>query len=133
MEIETKRKDNRWIKGAFAILAWLFFISIIVQVFLAGIALFVDFGHWNFHQSFVHYFEFVPVVMLILAFFGGIPKNLRWHSLSLYIMIILQYVTVNLTGKIPYIGAIHPIIALLLFWRALFMVKEGNELINKNI
>lgn len=122
---------KRWVRRIFAILSWLFIMGVLIQVFLAGIALFVDFGQWNYHKSFIHYFEFIPVIMLILAFFGAIPNRLRWESLAMYVMIILQYVTVSLAGKIPYLSALHPIIALILFWRALVSVQTSAKLLKK--
>lgn len=98
-------------------------------MFLAGFAIFVDIGNWSYHEIFVRFFEFIPVGMFILSFFGKIPKMWKWQSASLYLMIILQYVTAILIGKVPYISALHPVIALLLFWRAIVVVQESIKLI----
>jgi hypothetical protein len=130
--MNKEKSSSRWIRVSFSIFSLLFFISIIIQIFLAGVAIFADIGHWSYHESFIHYFEFVPIGMLILSFFGGIPKMFRWQSAGLYLMIILQYVTANLIGKVPYISALHPIIAMILFWRALVIVQESMKLMKKN-
>ncbi|MBS4173038.1 DUF6220 domain-containing protein [Bacillus sp. FJAT-49736] len=113
----------------YMILSILFFISILVQVFFAGIAIFVHIGDWSYHQSFVHLFEFIPVIMFIISLFGGIPKLWKWDSASLFLMIVLQYVTASLIGKVPFVSALHPIIALVLFWRALVMSQAAIGLI----
>ncbi|WP_099159206.1 DUF6220 domain-containing protein [Virgibacillus ndiopensis] len=124
-----KKGESRLIHGIFAILAVLFFLSIVIQVFLAGVALFVDYGQWNYHTTFVHYVEFTPIVMLIISFFGGIPKSLRWQCAGLYLMIILQYITIQLLGSISYLTALHPVIALVLFWRSLVTASTAIGLV----
>ncbi|MBS4196715.1 DUF6220 domain-containing protein [Lederbergia citri] len=128
--METKK--GRVIRGIFTALSVLFFIAIVCQVFIAGVALFADSSQWAVHKSFVVYFEFIPIVMLVLAFFGGIPKKLRWHSLALYLMVALQYMTVGLTGKFPYISALHPVIAMLLFWLSIVVLRSSLALMKTN-
>ncbi|WP_257346866.1 DUF6220 domain-containing protein [Pseudalkalibacillus decolorationis] len=130
MEKEQKSNRVRLIRGVFTILAVLLFICVTIQVFLAGIAIFVEYGQWNYHRNFIHFFEFTPLAMLILSFFGRIPKKLRWQSASIYLMIILQYITTQL-GSIPYISALHPVIALLLFWTSLLMAQESIRLLKR--
>jgi hypothetical protein len=114
---------TRAVRGIFTGLAGLFLVGVIVQVFLAGAAIFADGGFWGFHTSFIHFFEWIPLAMLILSFFGRIPAQWRWQSFGLLFMIILQYVTANLSGSLPYLSAVHPIIALILFWRSLVVVQ----------
>ncbi|WP_274361757.1 DUF6220 domain-containing protein [Paenibacillus thermotolerans] len=110
---------------AFFTLAWILLACIVVQTLLAGMAVFSDPLKWRQHISFVHLFEFVPIVMLILAFTGRLPKRLIGESAGLFVLIFVQYFTANF----PAAGAVHPVIALLLFglslhtgagaWRAL--------------
>ncbi|WP_188454773.1 DUF6220 domain-containing protein [Virgibacillus oceani] len=124
-----RQRKSRLVLGTFALLAVLFFLSILVQVFLAGIAIFVNLGQWYYHTAFVHYVEFIPIVMLILSFFGAIPKSLRWQCAGLYLMIVLQYITIQLSGSVPYLTALHPVIALLLFWRSLVTARTAIGLV----
>jgi len=125
-------KKGRIIRVIFAALSVLFFIAIVFQVFLAGVALFANSSQWAVHKSFVVYFEFIPIVMLVLAFFGGIPKKLRWHSLALYLMVAFQYMTIGLSGKFPYVTALHPVIAMLLFWLSIVVLRTSLALIKTN-
>ncbi|MCR2822275.1 DUF6220 domain-containing protein [Lederbergia panacisoli] len=127
----TTNKGNA-IRRIFALLSLLFLIAIICQIFIAGVELFADSSQWAVHKSFVVYFEFIPIVMLVLAFFGEIPKKLRWHSLALYIMIALQYMTVGLSGKFPYKTALHPVIAMLLFWLSIVVLRTSLALVKTN-
>ncbi|WP_430790660.1 DUF6220 domain-containing protein [Virgibacillus flavescens] len=86
-------------------------------------AIFIDSSKWSLHTSFVTYIEFIPVIMLILASAGNLPKSLRWQCVGLYLMIAIQYVTVELTSAFPYLAAMHPLVAMILFWRSLVMAR----------
>ncbi|WP_051353066.1 DUF6220 domain-containing protein [Thalassobacillus devorans] len=116
------RTRTRMIQGMFALLAMLFFVCILIQVLLAGAALFVEHSMWETHSTFIHVFEFIPLLLFILSFFSGIPKWLRWQSAGLYIMIVLQYITITIAAPLPYLAVLHPVIALILFWRSLVTV-----------
>ncbi|SEP66390.1 hypothetical protein SAMN05216232_0512 [Virgibacillus subterraneus] len=124
MKTETLSSTDRIVRGILAVISQLFFICVVIQVFLAGIATFVNYGDWELHTTFIHYFEFTPIIMLILSFFVRVPNKLRWDYASLYLLIIMQYVTTQLTGSAPFVTAIHPVIALVLFWRSLVTVKS---------
>ncbi|WP_456288191.1 DUF6220 domain-containing protein [Paenibacillus sp. AK002] len=95
-------------------LAWLFVVCIAVQTFIAGMALFHDGSMWRSHTLFVHFFEIVPLLMLIFGFTGKLPAPYKWRSLALLLLVFGQYLTANL----PVAGAWHPVIAIGLFWLA---------------
>jgi hypothetical protein len=120
-----------WIKRIFSILSLLFFACVMIQIFLAGMAIFVKNIFWSFHLQFIHYFEFIPIIMLIMSFFGGIPKLLRFLCIGLVVMMIMQYITVKLSGTLPYIAALHPVIAGILFWRSLQISQESMRFYKK--
>lgn len=108
----------------FLILAWVFAISIVVQTFIAGLALFSNYSYWTYHTSFVVWFQFIPIIMLALSFVGNMPKPIRWKSAGLFILIVpLQYANVHIPG----LGALHPVIALVLFWLALNVIKNAGR------
>ncbi|MGP4106362.1 DUF6220 domain-containing protein [Virgibacillus sp. L01] len=132
MKTETLSSTNRLVRGILVVLSLLFFICVVIQVFLAGIATFVNYGNWELHTTFIHYFEFTPIIMLFLSFFVSLPKEIRWDYAGLYLLIIMQYVTTQLTASAPFVAAIHPVIAMVLFWRSLVTVKATMEMIQKN-
>ncbi|WP_407690646.1 DUF6220 domain-containing protein [Salinibacillus xinjiangensis] len=106
----------------------LFFISIIIQIFFAGMGLFVQ-GNWGYHTNFIHFFEFIPLILFVLSFFSKTLKTLRWQCLALYFMIVLQYITIVFSGSIPYLPAFHLVIASLLFWRSLVTASTAVKLV----
>ncbi|WEG14560.1 DUF6220 domain-containing protein [Pullulanibacillus sp. KACC 23026] len=131
MEEVVLSKGNRTVRVLLALFSWLFFICIIIQVFLAGLAIFVSQGQWADHELFVRFFAFLPIIMLILSLLGKTTKGYKWQCFGLFLMIILQYMTAGLSSNLPYISALHPILALILFWRALVTAKESTTMLKK--
>jgi hypothetical protein len=105
---------------AFRVTAWLMLACITAQTFIAGLAVFSNPAQWRTHVVFVHIFEYLPIFMLIFAFAGRLPNRVKWMSAALFALIFLQYFTANMPGA----GALHPVIALVMFWLAFTLVKE---------
>ncbi|WP_051302764.1 DUF6220 domain-containing protein [Salibacterium aidingense] len=106
-------------------LASIFAACIIVQVFFAGMALFMGYAGWGLHISFVPMFMYLPLLVLVTGIIGRLPKKLIWMNLMLVAMIILQYITVEFSTEMGVLGALHPIIAFLLFGASLSMAQQS--------
>ena len=118
---KNRIRFSRW---GFQILALVFVISIAVQTFLAGLAIFTDSSYWLSHTTFVVWFQFIPIVMLILSVTGRLPKPARWQSAALFLLIVpLQYMSIHIPGA----GAIHPVIALALFGLAINVWNKAGK------
>jgi mercuric ion transport protein len=109
----------------YRVLAWVLVTCVAIQVFLAGMAVFAGPENWGTHRAFVHLFELLPLIMLVLAFVGRLPLRLWWLTLGTWLLIFLQYLFIGLAGGlgIPAIGALHPVNALLIFWIALTLAR----------
>jgi hypothetical protein len=105
-------------------LARVFAVCILVQVFLAGLAVFVDEAYWASHSSFVHYFSFLPLVMILLSFIARLPVSFRLQSIRLFGLIIAEFITAVLSSKIGFLSALHPVIALVMFISAMSLAKQ---------
>jgi len=128
MENKVKGRLSRIV---FYYLAAVFAVCVAIQVFIAGMATFVDPVKWETHKIFIRIIEYVPIIMLILSFTGKLPKSLRWQSLSLFLLIIGLYATANLTRSIPIAGAFHPVVALILFWITVKIIPKARKLAYK--
>lgn len=65
--------------------------------------------------------------MLLLAVFGKLPAKVRWQSLGMLGLIVLQYATAKVSVDFPsfrMFGALHPVIALVLFWLSVHCFRE---------
>ncbi|SFI72724.1 hypothetical protein SAMN02799624_01904 [Paenibacillus sp. UNC496MF] len=111
-------EGNRYARLAVFLLAALFALCVVVQTYLAGMAVLVDAEHWKAHTSFVHVFEFVPAAAFVLTFFGRVGGAVRWCSLVLFALVMLQYMTAHIGADAPYVSALHPVIAVAMFWLA---------------
>jgi len=108
----------------FVLVSWLFLLCVLAQVFIAGMAVFSDPGTWSVHVSFVRTFSLLPLVMFLLTFLAGLTGRARWISLGLFGLVVLQYLTAQAFSSVGGIAALHPIIALLIFWGAVETVKR---------
>jgi hypothetical protein len=124
IRLSTVAQVGRFI---YLLLAWAFLICILVQVFIAGMATFSDSTDWGLHKSFVKIFALVPLVMFLLTFVGSIQGRIRWISLLLFVLVIFQFLTVQVFSSISAITALHPMIALLLFWGSITTVKRAKK------
>ncbi|WP_239615055.1 DUF6220 domain-containing protein [Cohnella mopanensis] len=115
---------NRVGRIIYLALAWVFLICIMAQVVIAGMATFSDPVHWELHTAFVKGFAIIPLAMFVLTFVGNIRGKKRWVSLALFGMIVAQFLTVQVFSTVAAITALHPLIALLLFWGSITTVKR---------
>lgn len=123
-------KTGRWLYSMFAAI---FFICILTQFFLAGMAIFGGGQFWANHKMLVHLFGLnIPVIMMIGAFMGSAKKNDYLVILGLFISIITMYASANLGFHYPYLGALHPILGILItilsiitLYRSIRLLKEA--------
>ena len=119
-------KSVRFFRISYIALAWIFVACVLLQVFIAGAAVFDPPHHWEQHKTFVHFFEFLPILMLIIAFPAKLSKSIRWQSLGLYGVIFVQYATANLSS-VWVIAALHPVIAVALFWWSVSLARRAQR------
>jgi hypothetical protein len=105
-------------------LACLFAVCVAAQIFIAGMAIFVDSSHWHDHEVFVRIFELFPLLMLVFGFAGKMPAVMLWMSAAILLLIFAQYFTAHVQGA----GAFHPVIAAVLFWLTLRTAARSRRL-----
>jgi hypothetical protein len=125
MEKKEEPQKGRIGKISFVLLSILFLLCIIGQVFLAGLAVFVNPGNWPYHEMFVHLFEFIPILMLVMSLVGRLPRWAIWQSAGLFGLIFVMYFTANMTSVLPWAAAAHPVIAVLLFWMSITVMNRA--------
>ena len=106
---------------------WLLAAAVLVQIFLAGRAVFVSPDLWQQHRAFVHTFEWLSPAAVVLAHLGRtarLTKVLAWLTVAL---IFMQYATAGTQSSLGRAGlaAIHPVTAVLLFWAAVELARRA--------
>jgi len=109
----------------FKIIAWAFLVCIVAQVFIAGLATFTDASNWEMHRSFVQIFALAPLIMFLLTYVSGIKGIKRWVSLGLFALVVFQFLSIQVFSSAGVIAALHPVVALLLFWGSINTVRNN--------
>ena len=96
-------------------IAWLFVVAVVVQVFLAGLAIFratTDFGlHIEFGYTVM---GLITLAVLLTAVIGGLPSRTVRLSLLLLVLYVVQTTLPQAKATFPAIAALHPVNALAL-------------------
>jgi len=112
----------------FRLLAWIFAGFIVIQVFLAGLALFWNSDHWASHTGFSRLLIIPPILMLVTSFIAKMPASIRLHSAGLIGGLILIAVSANLSTGMGYLSALHPVFALMLFMGTVSILRKTDAL-----
>lgn len=115
----------RWARRGYVFFAGLFVACVAIQVFIAGMAVFVNPARWSLHLGFVHVFEFIPFIMLGLAFVGRLSRDLKLLPIGLFALIAAQYMTGETLGFGSLVAALHPVVALVIFWLAVVTARRA--------
>ena len=96
-------------RGAFPFVAGLFTACAVIQVFLAGLGVFDDPKAFITHREFGYLFGWLPLVMLVIALVGRMPRRYAGLSALLFVLFILQSVFVAMRESMPAVAALHPL------------------------
>jgi uncharacterized protein DUF6220 len=106
----------RYLTVVYAVFAWIFLATLVVQVFLIGLALFDDESFRATHASFG--FTWVGLAALLLLIFGLLARPGRREVgllVGVFVLYIIQTSLPGLRDSYPVVAALHPVVALGLF------------------
>jgi len=102
-------------------------------MFWGGMATFVNLANWKNHVVFVQKFGFtIPLLMLAFAYLGAVPKKAYGQMFALFELTFLMYFTANISRIIQWIGATHPVVAILLLALSIVILFSSWKLVSKN-
>lgn len=102
-------------------------IALLWQVVSAGAAVFVNPEWWAWHIATVHWFDWLTVVIVVLAFVGRMSRGFKTLSGASVFLIFLQYATVGIRVSPTFgaVAALHPLSGFLLFWTLTELLRRG--------
>jgi phosphoglycerol transferase MdoB-like AlkP superfamily enzyme len=105
---------------AYAAIALLIGVGVIVQVFLAGLGVF---GAESFdaHEGFGWMLHTAAIVVFLLALVGPRTGRAIGLSFGLLVLMTIQIMLVNARDDTPYLAALHPTLALFVLGLALLI------------
>nr|WP_186673578.1 DUF6220 domain-containing protein [Sporosarcina sp. BP05] len=120
-------------RSIYFVLAIILSLCVTTQFFLAGMAIFMSPVNWLKHLSFVHIFGFnLPFLMIGFAVVGKMPLGAYLQLLGVLLTVFTLYFTANITNIVPWLGAMHPVMGILLFALSLSIVFQiWNSITNK--
>lgn len=114
----------RW---TYLILAGLFAVGIVLQVFFAGLGVLVDPGYFGLHTTFAHLLEPLLLALLVLGVVGRVGWRVFGFNALLLVLFGMQYAFMY--GFQGPLRALHVVNALALFWLALHLTRRSWRLI----
>ena len=109
--------------------AWLWLAGVIVLIFIAGMALFVDKAYWELHQE-LGYSSVLPGLLLILAgLVGWIPRRLTAWLVTVLVLHTVHTALPTFREDLPLLAAVHPVTATLLVWVSLLHARRAGALL----
>jgi hypothetical protein len=113
-------------RSAFPWLAWLYVASLLIQVFLAGLAVFNDPATFRIHVAFGQIVVgLLSLLLPIVAWLGRLPTARL--AVGVLLFYLLQTVLPEVRASYPVVAALHPVLALGLFWLAVRLANQARR------
>jgi hypothetical protein len=116
----------RW---TYLVLAWLFVVGVAVQALLAGMGLFVDSRDWATHINVGYWLPLVPILGLVAGAMGRVGRRRVALTAGLAVLAIIQTMLPPLRDGAPFLAALHPLNALVLFGLGLWLALDARAVI----
>lgn len=118
---------NRRLLRVHAGAAWLFVASIVLQVFLVGAAIPQLGGSSNFtdHIDFGYTIGIFALALVVTALLARAGRNAIAASVGLLVLYIVQTVLPGFKADVPWVAALHPVNALLLFALSIWYARRA--------
>lgn len=103
-----------------------FLLGVSIQVFLAGMVVVALQMGWSNHRDLGHALALPLLVMLITAYIGRLSRSTKWLTWLLFAVYVVQAdVLIFLRTSLPVVSAFHPVLALVDFALAAFLVYQA--------
>jgi hypothetical protein len=106
---------------------WLFLAAILIQVFLIGLVLFAG-GSIENHRGFGYSIIFLALAVLVTALWARVPRRDGWMAAAVLGLYIVQTSLPMFKASAPWVAALHPVFAILLFWLGLSVARRARQL-----
>ncbi len=103
----------------------MFLLGVTLQVFLAGMVVVAMQGGWADHRDLGHTLGLPLLVMMVTVYLGRFPRKMKWMSWLLMVVYFIQAdVIIFMRDSMPVVSAFHPVLALVDFVLASFLVYQ---------
>ena len=114
-------------RQALTVTAWLLAAAVLAQIFLAGRAVFVGPDWWQKHRAFVHTFEWLSPLAVVLSYVARAQRSQKLLAWLTIVLLFLEYATAGWQSSLGRLGlaTLHPVIAAVMFWTAVELGRRA--------
>ena len=121
---------NRPAIYTYLVAAWIFLAAVAAQVFLAGLVVVARQISWELHIGFGHLVGLPLLPMLVAMYVAKMPASIKRLTWALFAVFFLQAeVVIFMREALPYVSALHPVLALLDFAIAWTLIKHASAVL----
>ncbi|HYI22799.1 MAG TPA: DUF6220 domain-containing protein [Candidatus Limnocylindrales bacterium] len=110
---------------AYLVLSAAFLVGMVAQVFLAGMFNFGESSYRSLHQVMGYSLHFVPVLILVAAWFSRAGKRHWQWAAALAVVTLIFPLLPAISGGNAIISALHPVGAFVAFGLAAFVARNA--------
>ena len=110
---------------AFPILAWAYVVALAVQVFFAGMYVFVGASNIELHRNMAHVIALLTGLLLLAVFVGRVPEKRLVFGVLALLTVQGGLVHMGQWFGLWTIAALHPVNALVLTYASLTLAKRS--------
>lgn len=119
----------RYLHVAFAVVAWIFVATIVIQVFLIGLGLFDDPAFRETHRDFGYTAVGLAALALLVVAIASRPgRRLLGAVVGLFVLYIVQTSLPAFRDTYPVVAALHPVLALGIFVMSIQIARMATAL-----
>ena len=111
---------------AFPIVAWAYVVALAVQVFFAGMYVFVGASNIELHRNMAHVIGLLTLLLLVSVFVGRVPEKRLVFTVLGLLIVQGMLVHVGQWFGLWTIAALHPVNALVLTYASLTLAKRSS-------
>lgn len=111
------------------LVAWLLALAVLLQALTAGLGVFHTPGWWSSHRTWVHAWEWLSVLAVMLAYVGRAVRTVKLLAWATVVLLFVQYATVGMRTRsgLEGLAALHTVGALALFWVAVELGRRSRH------
>ncbi|MDQ2940789.1 MAG: DUF6220 domain-containing protein [Chloroflexota bacterium] len=118
---------RRAARMAYLVVAWVFVVCLLAQVFLSGMGVFVGAEKFAAHTEFGRAFGWLTLILIALAIIGRLGWRRIWLSVLVFALFVLQSVFVALRETAPVVSALHPVNGFLILWISIWLAQRARR------
>lgn len=109
--------------------AWVAIAGFLANIYLAGMAVFVNRSYWEIHSEFGYTVNLIVPIFILLGLLSWIPRRLTAWLAALLLYYTFHTILPVLQENLGWIAAFHPVSAVLLVWLGLSHARRAGALL----